>query len=115
MKRLLVIGIMYTMFFLIGNIHLHADERTNVKEITSLEEPTWIFQAGISKGKYHDRQDLGFILQRNTPLKVRQTNPNFKDKLTVRLLSNDSKNEKSIQVGNEWVMIQGDTPLVPFI
>lgn len=50
MKRLLVIGIMYTMFFLIGNIHLHADERTNVKEITSLEEPTWIFQAGISKG-----------------------------------------------------------------
>lgn len=54
MKRLLVIGIMYTMFFLIGNIHLHADERTNVKEITSLEEPTWIFQAGISKGKYHD-------------------------------------------------------------
>ncbi|MFB4337784.1 putative mucin/carbohydrate-binding domain-containing protein [Bacillus sp. BR_16] len=115
MKRLLVIGIMYTMFFLIGNIHLHADERTNVKEITSLEEPTWIFQAGISKGKYHDRQDLGFILQRNTPLKVRQTNPNFKDKLTLRLLSNDSKNEKSIQVGNEWITIQGDTPLVPFI
>ncbi|MCU5473486.1 putative mucin/carbohydrate-binding domain-containing protein [Bacillus paranthracis] len=115
MKRLLVIGIMYTMFFLIGNIHLHADERTNVKEITSLEEPMWIFQAGISKGKYHDRQDLGFILQRNTPLKVRQTNPNFKDKLTVRLLSNDSKNEKSIQVGNEWVTIQGDTSLVPFI
>lgn len=115
MKRLLVIGIMYTMFFLIGNIHLHADERTNVKEITSLEEPTWIFQAGISKGKYHDRQDLGFILQRNTSLKVRQTNPNFKDKLTVRLLSNDSKNEKSIQVGNEWITIQGDTPLVPFI
>ncbi|MDA1653936.1 MULTISPECIES: putative mucin/carbohydrate-binding domain-containing protein [Bacillus cereus group] len=115
MKRLLVIGIMYTMFFLIGNIHLHADERTNVKEITSLEEPTWIFQAGISKGKYHDRQDLGFILQRNKPLKVRQTNPNFKDKLTLRLLSNDSKNEESIQVGNEWVTIQGDTSLVPFI
>ena len=44
MKRLLVIGIMYTMFFLIGNIHLHADERTNVKEITSLEEPTWRFR-----------------------------------------------------------------------
>lgn len=115
MKRLLVIGIMYTMFFLIGNIHLHADERTNVKEITSLEEPTWIFQAGISKGKNHDRQDLGFILQRNKPLKVRQTNPNFKDKLTLRLLSNDSKNEESIQVGNEWVTIQGDTSLVPFI
>ena len=54
-------------------------------------------------------------MQRNTPLKVRQTNPNFKDKLTLRLLSNDSKNEKSIQVGNEWITIQGDTPLVPFI
>lgn len=54
-------------------------------------------------------------MKRNTPLKVRQTNPNFKDKLTLRLLSNDSKNEKSIQVGNEWVTIQGDTSLVPFI
>ncbi|PHD58998.1 putative mucin/carbohydrate-binding domain-containing protein [Bacillus wiedmannii] len=90
-------------------------EQTNIKEIFGLEEPTWIFKAGIGKGKYHDRQELGFILRENTLLKVRQTNPHFKGKLTLRLLSNDSKEEKSIQVGNEWVTVQANVPLVPFI
>lgn len=85
------------------------------KEIKSIEEPTWIFNAGISKGKYHNRQDLGFILRENTPLKVRQTNPDFKGKLKLRLLSNDRKEEKEIAVGSDWVTIQANTPLVPFI
>ncbi|WP_218951293.1 putative mucin/carbohydrate-binding domain-containing protein [Bacillus sp. AR2-1] len=90
-------------------------KQTNIKEIFSLKEPSWIFKAGISKGKYHDRQELGFILQENTLLKVRQTNPQFKKKLTLRLLSNDSNEEKSIQVGNEWVTVQVNVPLVPFV
>ncbi|HHD1574554.1 TPA: putative mucin/carbohydrate-binding domain-containing protein [Enterococcus faecium] len=85
------------------------------KDIFSIPEPKWIFNAGMSKGKNHDRQDLGFILRENTELRMRQTNPNFKDKLTVRLLGNDSKMEKSVQVGTEWVTIQAPDPLVPFV
>ncbi|EJP86652.1 putative mucin/carbohydrate-binding domain-containing protein [Bacillus cereus] len=104
-----------TLVDVVGKDGYKEVEQTNIKEIFSLEEPTWIFKAGISKGKYHDRQELGFILQENTPLKVRQTNPHFKGKLTLRLLSNDSKEEKSIQVGNEWVTVQANVPLVPFI
>lgn len=69
----------------------------------------------MSKGEKHDRQDLGFILRENTSLKVRQTNTNFKDKLTVRLLGNDSAVEKSVQVGSEWTSITASVPLVPFV
>ncbi|WP_257209152.1 hypothetical protein [Bacillus toyonensis] len=66
------------------------------KEIKSIEKPAWIFNAGISKGKYHDRQDLGFILKEKIPLKVRQTNPDFKGKLKVRLLSNTPEKKKRL-------------------
>jgi len=85
------------------------------KDIFNIPEPTWIFNAGMSKGKYHDRQDLGFILCENTTLKIRQTNPNFKDKLTFRLLGNDRNIEKSVQVGTEWITINAADPLVPFV
>lgn len=115
MKKFFVMSMTCILFFVMGSMHFHAAERTNVKEVFSLEAPIWIFQAGITKGVYHDRQDLGFILQANTVLKVRQTNPNFKNELRLRLLSNDSKTEKSIQVGSEWVTVQSDVPLVPFI
>ncbi|CAD5902962.1 hypothetical protein CMALT394_580001 [Carnobacterium maltaromaticum] len=93
------------------------DKPTNtlVKEITSIPEPTWIFNSGMSKGKYHDRQDLGFILRENTVLSVRQVNPNFKDNLTVRLLGNDSQTEKNVSVGIDWTQISGTEPLVPFV
>ncbi|EMA6341612.1 M60 family metallopeptidase [Bacillus cytotoxicus] len=115
MKKFFVMSMTCLLFFVMGSMHLHAAERTNVKEIFSLEAPIWIFQAGITKGVFHDRQDLGFILQANTTLKVRQTNPNFKNELTLRLLSNDSKTEKSIQVGSKWVTVQADVPVVPFV
>ncbi|UQS83591.1 hypothetical protein [Bombilactobacillus thymidiniphilus] len=49
----------------------------------------------MSKGKYHDRQDLGFILWESKVLKVRQVNPDFQDKLTLRLLGFDSKMERN--------------------
>jgi hypothetical protein len=69
----------------------------------------------MSKGKEHDRQDLGFILRENTVLKVRQTNTNFKANLKLRLLGNDNSVEKSMDVGSQWVSISADIPLVPFI
>lgn len=104
---LLVMGCLFSL-----NVEAQGIEK---KEIFNISEPTWIFNAGMSKGKNHDRQDLGFILRENTELKMRQTNPNFKDKLTVKLLGNDSKIEKSVQVGTDWITIQASDPLVPFV
>lgn len=112
MKKKWLVGLSVTIFFLLNGPTAIADE--GKREIQSIEEPTWIFKAGISKGKYHDRQDLGFILRENTIIKIRQTNPSFKNQLTFRLLSNDSKEEKSIKVGTEWVSISATTPTVPF-
>ncbi|UQS83679.1 hypothetical protein [Bombilactobacillus thymidiniphilus] len=93
---------------------IHAQTTTS-QTIQAIPKPTWIYNAGMSKGKYHDRQDLGFILPTNQELKVRQTNPNFTGKLTLRLLGNDSKLEKSVDINSNWVIIGADSPLVPFI
>lgn len=91
-----------------------ANEQGN-REIHAIPEPTWVFKAGMSKGKNHDRQDLGFILPEKTVLRVRQTNSQFTGKLTVRLLGNNSALEKTATVGSDWVEIQADYPLVPFV
>lgn len=108
-------NLFYLLFFgCFFSVNVHAQEIVK-KEIFSISEPTWIFDAGMSKGKEHDRQDLGFILRENTVLKVRQTNTNFKANLKLRLLGNDNSVEKSMDVGSQWVSISADIPLVPFI
>lgn len=98
----------------IGSMQAEAKE-TGKKDVFSIQEPTWIFKAGMSKGKNHDRQDLGFILRENTVLKVRQANPAYKQSLTVRLLGNDSATEKSVKVGSDWTTVSGTEALVPFV
>lgn len=85
------------------------------KDIFSIKEPIWIFNSGMSKGKFHDRQDLGFILRKGKTLKVRQVNNNFKGNLTLRLLGNDSKFSKEYTVKSGWVTAQCEESYVPFI
>ncbi|ARF67479.1 hypothetical protein B7C51_06090 [Paenibacillus larvae subsp. pulvifaciens] len=85
------------------------------KNIHHLEAPTWIFNAGISKGKYHDRQDLGVLLQPQATIRIRQVNPHFNDKLIVRLLNDDQNTEKKETITSEWSTIQADAISVPFI
>lgn len=89
--------------------------KVETKTINSIPEPNWVFNSGMSKGKYHDRQPLDFILRGGTVLKIRQSNPNYSGKLTLDLLGNDSAQEKSISFGNDWVSISSDNPLVPFV
>lgn len=112
MKKL-YICFLFLLFFSFS-VTTYAQEMGK-KDIFSIPKPTWIFNAGMSKGKGHDRQDLGFILRKNTVLKIRQTNSDFKEKLKLRLLGDNEVNEKSIDVGTQWVSIQASNPLVPFI
>lgn len=114
MKKYAVSLLLFVFGIFVLSANVGAQEVTS-KEIFSIPEPTWIFNSGMSKGKNHDRQDLGFILSENTELRMRQTNAHFKNKLKLRLLGNDKKNEKSIEVGSNWVSIRADEPLVPFI
>ena len=114
MKKYAVSLLLFVFGICVLSANVGAQEVTS-KEIFSIPEPTWIFNSGMSKGKNHDRQDLGFILSENTELRMRQTNAHFKNKLKLRLLGNDKKNEKSIEVGTNWVSIRADEPLVPFI
>lgn len=114
MKKYAVSLLLFVFGIFVLSANVGAQEVTS-KEIFSIPEPTWIFNSGMSKGKNHDRQDLGFILSENTELRMRQTNAHFKNKLKLRLLGNDKKNEKSIEVGSNWVSIRADETLVPFI
>lgn len=114
MEKYAVSLLLFVFGIFVLSANVGAQEVTS-KKIFSIPEPTWIFNSGMSKGKNHDRQDLGFILSENTELRVRQTNAHFKNKLKLRLLGNDKKNEKSIEVGSNWVSIRADEPLVPFI
>ncbi|WP_207695509.1 hypothetical protein DOK67_0000136 [Enterococcus sp. DIV0212c] len=104
------------LFFGIGFSEKNeAAQPLQQQTITGVKEPTWLIDAGIRRGHLHDRQDLGFILRKNTVLKIRQSNPNFKENLTLRLLGNDSNVEKELKVGQNWTTISAPSDLVPFI
>lgn len=63
------------------------------KEIMVTEKPTNTLNAGILMGNGHNQQDLGIQLEKNSIIKIKQVNPNFKESLSLRLLTNDSQTE----------------------
>ncbi|SDB82775.1 Peptidase M60, enhancin and enhancin-like [Leuconostocaceae bacterium R-53105] len=92
-------------------------EKNKIKQqdIFSIVNPTWVTDAGISKGQDHDRQDLGIILGKGNSIRIRQVDPNFKNKLTLRLLGDDSGVEQQASIGSDWVTITANDNFVPFI
>lgn len=90
-------------------------EEVQSKELYTLENPTWLINEGFSKGVNHDRQDLGVVLSKGATLRIRQVNTAFTEKITVQMLNNDSKTEKSVAVGSDWVNITPDADAVPFV
>ncbi|MBC1473315.1 hypothetical protein HB852_01610 [Listeria grandensis] len=101
---------------LVGGItyHAHADE-VKTKEMYVLENPTWLFNAGMSKGVTQDKQDLGIVLPANTKLEIRQTNPNFKGDLVLELLNTDAKKESEASFNSEWKSVSSEYTAVPFV
>lgn len=85
-------------------------------QIENMDKPTWIYKTGVTKGKFHDRQALGFILPSNSSLKVRQINPNYTGSLTIRLIGSGRSLDEQTTIGKEWKTIRStDHNLVPFI
>lgn len=71
--------------------------------------------AGIIMGKDHDRQDLGIQLAKGAKITIRQTNPKFTGKMTLRLLTNNSKTESSIEFTTNNVTLTAKDLAVPFV
>ncbi|WP_375326228.1 M60 family metallopeptidase [Candidatus Tisiphia endosymbiont of Nemotelus uliginosus] len=88
---------------------------TKSQQITTLQRPTWLYNAGMMKGIEHDRQHLGIILDTEQVIKVRQTNKDFNEKLNLRLLNDGSKTESSTSFGSDWVEVSAKAASVPFI
>ncbi|MBC1475933.1 enhancin, partial [Listeria grandensis] len=112
MKKLLLTIFIACIFLGLGATKIHA-EGIHSKDFFSLEPQNWIFNSGMSKGRYHDRQDFGFILSPNTVLKVRQVNPEFKSTITVELVGDAAAIERSVTVGSEWTTISSTAATVP--
>jgi hypothetical protein len=107
------------VFFIIVSIFSSGQlvqAEVNTQEITSLEEPTWVFKTGMTRAKFHDRQDLGVVLNQGATLRIRKksTNDGYSN-LAFWLLGNNGNEEKSFTLTNEWQTITVEYATVPFV
>lgn len=91
------------------------DQKPIIQTLQTTNKPNNTLNADIRMGNGHDRQDLGFQLEKDSLIKIKQTNPNFKEKLTLRLLTNDSETESSIDFSKDEVELTAKELCVPFI
>lgn len=89
--------------------------RLFTKELMVTGKPTNTLNAGILMGNGHDRQDLGIQLEKNATIKIKQINPNFKENLSLRLLTNDSHTETYTTFSDNEVKVTAKDLSVPFI
>lgn len=112
-KKILVCFLaVFGLFFLNQNVYAE----TTTIEITSLEQPNWVFKTGMSRAKYHDRQDLGIVVNEGSTIKIRKTSlEDGYNNLTLWLLGNNRKQEKSVPITSEWKTVPVENSAVPFI
>jgi len=80
-----------------------------------LESAPWLIKAGISKGLHHDRQHLGIILPAGQTIKVRQKNPEFKDKLRLCLYNVDKATENAVNFDSKEESLTARAIAVAFV
>ncbi|MBC1512579.1 putative mucin/carbohydrate-binding domain-containing protein [Listeria booriae] len=98
-----------------GKIQVNAEMTTMEKKLYTLEYPSWMEAQGLSKGIYHDRQDLGVVLPKGATIEIRQKNPNFTGDLQIQLLNNDRQTETTTKFNKSWVTVTANYESVPFI
>lgn len=85
------------------------------QEIQTTTFPSNTDKAGITMGQKQDRQDLGIQLAKGSVITIKQTNPNYHGNLTLRLLTNMSSTESSINFSSNEVSLTAKQLSVPFI
>ncbi|EOS7783905.1 enhancin family protein, partial [Enterococcus hirae] len=88
---------------------------TYKQEINTTPYPSNNEKAGIMMGQGHDRQDLGIQIPKDATITIRQINPNFQGNLKLRLLTNDSHTESSIDFSRTNVTLKAKDLATPFI
>lgn len=91
------------------------DARPFTQEIMVTGKPTNTINAGIMMGNGHDRQDLGIQLEKDSIIKIKQTNPNFTEDLELYLLTNDSETETYTSFSTDEIEVKAKDLCVPFI
>ena len=94
---------------------IYKNETSIIKEIITTEKPLNTLNAGILMGTDHDRQDLGIQLEKDSVIKIKQVNANYKEKLVLRLLTNDSHTETYTTFSQNGVAVRAKDLSVPFI
>ncbi|CAM4285175.1 hypothetical protein HCJ57_14665 [Listeria booriae] len=113
-----IIGMCVIMLILVGVYSYKTDvqaEEVVTKELYTLVRPVALDKAGLSRGIYHDRQDLGIIMPAGEELEIRQVNPNYKDTVSGRFITADSKEDSTFQITSSWGKIKNNYTAVPFI
>ncbi|MBC1247806.1 putative mucin/carbohydrate-binding domain-containing protein [Listeria booriae] len=113
-----IIGMCVILLILVGVYSYKTDvqaEQVVTKELYTLVKPVALDKAGLSRGIYHDRQDLGIIMPAGEELEIRQVNPNYKDTVSGRFITADSKEDSTFQITSSWGKIKNNYTAVPFI
>ncbi|MBC1273937.1 putative mucin/carbohydrate-binding domain-containing protein [Listeria booriae] len=113
-----IIGMCVILLILVGVYSYKTDvqaEEVVTKELYTLVKPVALDKAGLSRGIYHDRQDLGIIMPAGEELEIRQVNPNYKDTVSGRFITADSKEDSKFQITSSWGTIKNSYTAVPFI
>ncbi|MBC1287103.1 hypothetical protein HB818_15180 [Listeria booriae] len=113
-----IIGMCVILLILVGVYSYKTDvqaEEVVTKELYTLVKPVALDKAGLSRGIYHDRQDLGIIMPAGEELEIRQVNPNYKDTISGRFITADSKEDSKFQITSSWGTIKNSYTAVPFI
>lgn len=86
-----------------------------ILEIHTLERPSWLTGAGMSKGVDHDKQSANLILMPGTELRARLIPPT--NDLTVRLdlLNDDQFKESALTLSQEWQSVTVTVPTAVLI
>ena len=90
---------------------------SNTKQLYTIGYTAYENGSGVKKGNTQDCQHLGVWIKKDTVLKVRQTNANFKQNLTLRLRNDDSKTENSVTIpaNGRWASVTARGDGVPFV
>ena len=92
-------------------------EQTEKKELYTVGNTSYENGASTTKGNGHDCQQLGIWIPANTTFRIRQTNLDLKQKLTIRMRNNDSQTEATYTIpeNGDWLEITPKADSVPFI
>lgn len=75
---------------------------SSTHSIYALQLPTWLNNAGMSKGIYHDKQNLGVILDPGITIRAKHLGTADDPAIELSLLNDDGSKEQYISLNNEF-------------